>query len=334
VSKNSEFKFFNAAMDTILKADPAKVGIMLKKLAIFTLFLLVFSLQTYAQPHKAQDGASSQKPTAPTTSAPTQQTSSPKLQTEHQKHVDADVRVIQAPQKDAFDVSTLIINIVLGAVGIAGVGVGIFGIIYAKRTLAQISTQTKRLGEHAEHFSSLATAAEDAARAAKDSLDLSRDTAKKQLRAYFGTVAGTLYIYDDGTVEPRVTFINCGQTPAYDLQVIESGRFETPPFKKVPPPDQEGLQSHPHVVGGGQPHYFTCRKIPYSQGKQQLLSDLSGPNYAFILNLWCTYRDIFKDFHPVNVQLIIGGGTALQRTIDANGEWFGLFTDSEGNTYD
>jgi hypothetical protein len=180
----------------------------------------------------------------------------------------------------------------------------------------------------------IASTAKDAVISTKDAVELSRDTAKKQLRAYFGTVAGKLYIYDDGTVEPRVTFINCGQTPAYDLQVIESGRFETPPFKKVPPPDQERLQSLPHVVGGGQPYYFTCRKIPYSQGKQQLLSDLSGPNYAFILNLWCTYRDIFKDSHPVNVQLIIGGGTALQRTIDGNGEWFGLFTDSEGNTYD
>jgi hypothetical protein len=36
----------------------------------------------------------------------------------------------------------------------------------------------------------------------------------------------------------------------------------------------------------------------------------------------------------MNVQLIIGGGTALQRTNDSNGEWYGLFTDSEGNTYD
>jgi hypothetical protein len=201
-------------------------------------------------------------------------------------------------------------------------------------TLFYVARQAHLMKVHAEHFEKLADATKDNVIAAKDSLDLSRETAKKQLRAYFGTVAGKLYIYDDGTVEPRITFINCGQTPAYDLQVIECGRFETRPFRKALPPSQERLQSHPHVVGGGQPHYFSGSKIPYTQGKQQLLYDLSGHNYAFILNLWCTYRDIFKDSHPVNVQLIIGGGTALQRTIDANGEWFGLFTDSEGNTYD
>jgi hypothetical protein len=201
-------------------------------------------------------------------------------------------------------------------------------------TLIFVGYQSRLMAKHAEHFENLAKAAADNAAATKQSLELSRGTAKKQLRAYFGTVAGKLYIYDNGTVEPRVTFINCGQTPAYDLQVTECGRFETRPFKKLSPPTQEILQSHPHVVGGGQPHYFTCRKVSYSQGKQQLLRDLSGPDYAFILNLWCTYRDIFNDTHPVNVQLIIGGGTALQRTRDSNGEWYGFFTDSEGNTYD
>jgi hypothetical protein len=113
---------------------------------------------------------------------------------------------------------------------------------------------------------------------------LMEDTAKRQLRAYFGTVGGKLYIRDDGTVEPRITFINCGQTPAYDLQVIECGRFETRPFKGVPPPDQNRLPSHAHVIGGGQPYYFTCRKVPYEQGKESLLRDLSFANYAFILN--------------------------------------------------
>lgn len=137
---------------------------MLKILAMSLLFVL--SPQTYAQPHKTQEGSGNQKPTAPASSIPAQQTNSPILQTGHQEHVDADVRVIQAPQKDAFDITTLIVNVVLCAVGVVGVGVGIFGIIYARKTLSQISIQTTRLGEHAEHFSSLATAAKDNAEAA------------------------------------------------------------------------------------------------------------------------------------------------------------------------
>lgn len=194
-------------------------------------------------------------------------------------------------------------------------------------TLLAIAEQTKETRKATE-------ATQIAVCMAGKSLILQEDTAKRQLRAYFGAVGGKLYIYDDGTVEPRVTFNNCGQTPAYDLQVIECGRFDTHPFKKVPAPDQGMLPPHAHVIGGGHPYYFTCRKVPYSQGKESLLLDLSSARYAFILNGWCTYRDIFKETHPVSFQLIIGGGTPLQRTVDQTGEWFGFFTDSEGNSYD
>jgi hypothetical protein len=65
-------------------------------------------------------------------------------------------------------------------------------------TLIFVGYQSRLMAKHAEHFANLAKAAADNATATKQSLDLSRDTAKKQLRAYFGTVAGKLYIYDDG----------------------------------------------------------------------------------------------------------------------------------------
>jgi hypothetical protein len=202
-------------------------------------------------------------------------------------------------------------------------------------TLIFVGYQSRLMAKHAEHFENLAKAAADNATATKQALDLSRDTAKKQLRSYFGAPEGKLYIREDATVEPRITFTNCGQTPAYDFQVIESGRFETRPFKKIPrPPQDMMLPTHAHIVGGSQPYYFSCRIVAYGRGKQELLSDLSSADQAFILNGWCSYRDIFGDTHQVDFQLIIGGGTRLQRTVDQNGEWYGLFTDSEGNVAD
>ena len=202
-------------------------------------------------------------------------------------------------------------------------------------TLIFVGYQSRLMAKHAEHFENLAKAAADNAAATKQALDLSRDTAKKQLRAYFGAPEGKLYIRDDGTVEPRITFTNCGQTPACDFQVIECGRFETRPFKRVPRPPQDMiLPTHAHIVGGSQPYYFSCRIVAYGRGKQELLSDLSSVDQAFILNGWCSYRDIFGDTHQVDFQLIIGGGTRLQRTVDQNGEWYGLFTDSDGNVAD
>jgi hypothetical protein len=172
-----------------------------------------------------------------------------------------------------------------------------------------------------------------AARATEASVDAGKDTAKKQLRAYFG-VGGKLYIREDGSVEPRVSFTNCGQTPAYELQGIEYGRFETRPFKKAPAPNPADFPPHPHMVGGGQPYYFTGRSVPSGKSKESLISSLQSNDYAFILNGWYTYRDIFKDLHHIDYQLRIGGGMRPYKTIDDTGEWLAMLTDSEGNTSD
>ena len=217
--------------------------------------------------------------------------------------------VVCTQTQDIYDKLVLGSDLALALVGILGIGV-------ATWTLFKIERQTK--------------ATEDAVAAAYAARALAEDTAKRQLRAYLG-VAGKLYIRDDGSVEPRVTFTNCGQTPGYELQGIECGRFETRPFGKAAPPDQSILQPSSHIVGGGQPYYFTGRSVDSGKSKELLLIDLQSANYAFILNGWYTYRDIFKDLHHVDYQLIIGGGTTLQETIDSTGEWLGLFTYSEGN---
>jgi len=68
------------------------------------------------------------------------------------------------PKRDWVDYFTL-------GVAVLVLLVGYFGVRYAKKTLGEISTQTKRLGEHAKHLEQLAEAAKDNAAAAAANAD-------------------------------------------------------------------------------------------------------------------------------------------------------------------
>jgi hypothetical protein len=92
------------------------------------------------------------------------------------------------------------------------VGVGQIGLFYWQLRLIRISADdAKRAG----------IAAERAADATASSVDLARDTAKRQLRAYV-TVNGVIRTKDPGHLDAQgfavlVDVRNVGQTPAYDL---------------------------------------------------------------------------------------------------------------------
>ena len=74
--------------------------------------------------------------------------------------------------------------------------------------------------------------------------------------------------------------------------------------------------------------------IPYPRGKERLLIDLQASDYAFGLNGWYTYRDIFKDTHHIKFQLVVGGVSPVQKGSDSTGEWLVFFNDSQGNRAD
>jgi hypothetical protein len=75
------------------------------------------------------------------------------------------------PKRDWVDYFTLGIAVLV-------LLVGYFGVRYAKKTLGEISIQTKRLGEHAKHLEQLAEAAKDNAAAAAANADsVKRSTA-------------------------------------------------------------------------------------------------------------------------------------------------------------
>ena len=128
---------------------------MQKMLASLALFLAVFLVQTHAQTHKAHQATKGDNPSPPVAPIIQQNTDRPALQPEQQKHVQADVWVIHPAEKDNWDKATFAVSVLL-------LGVGIFGVIYAKGTL-------DKLAHHATQFEKLATSAADNATAAKDS---------------------------------------------------------------------------------------------------------------------------------------------------------------------
>jgi hypothetical protein len=91
-------------------------SIMLKSLAILVLAFNVFPMQTYAQTNEKQQTSNSDKPSTPIAPVAPQQKYSPQLQPKDQNHVQADVRVISAPNKDGYDRAAFYVNLALAIV--------------------------------------------------------------------------------------------------------------------------------------------------------------------------------------------------------------------------
>jgi hypothetical protein len=125
---------------------------MPKKLAIFGLSLLILPVQTYAQTQKAQEGSTSQKPAAPTSPVLVQKEGSPQLQPEHKEHVDADVRIISAPEKDGYDHAAFWINVALASIGFLGIGIGVGTLWFIRAQVNWMKTQAVQMALQLEQM--------------------------------------------------------------------------------------------------------------------------------------------------------------------------------------
>jgi hypothetical protein len=100
---------------------------MRKCLAVFMfmLVLTVVPLQADNQANQTQLATRSSKPSPPVPVIAPQQASSQSVQPAQEKHVDADVRIIQVPAKDRYDKAGFWVNIGLAIVGFLGIGIGV-----------------------------------------------------------------------------------------------------------------------------------------------------------------------------------------------------------------
>jgi hypothetical protein len=219
--------------------------------------------------------------------------------------------------RDWIDYTTLVIGIFLAA--ITGTGV-----IAAWRGLPEFKRQ--------------AEATKDAATAAKDSIDISRDTGKKQLRAYLCVNEACVKITENATVggqpytmlEGQLHINNGGQTPAYGVRSWIHGSIRPYPENTPIPPPPEGIHRSTEIIPSQGKRIFISKEIGESP---QIIENLKSPNIAFYVQGEIHYRDIFKDWHCLKVRMMFGGPAGTRTTKDAKGVILGyLAADSWGNS--
>jgi hypothetical protein len=221
--------------------------------------------------------------------------------------------------------------------------VGIVGVIVAIRTLKGIERQAKANEDTLIEIRSAAAQtdrmighAETQAATGKESLELTRDTAKRQLRAYVAVRDAKVIFHEDGMLEASLKLHNCGQTPAYELKGAHKAGFSHYPIPDLgtPPADVRRSVS---LVGADNSFYILS---PLTQLKgatiEQAIDELGRPNSVFFLAGHFTYRDVFEDEHFIRFQLVLGGPSGpLRWDTDEKGVTFAvLCNDSAGNEAD
>ena len=203
-------------------------------------------------------------------------------------------------------------------------GVTTWALILTLFVIAWQSTETR----------AAAKATEEAVIEARASRTLAENTAKRQLRAYLTISSARLFLYQDGSVEPRLVITNSGQTPAYRLRGIQAVGVDRRPLKTISP-----LPSDELVNCGdfGKDYHLTGQKRRLSDMdmttvlSHQDIFRLIEDNFKFLIVLhgWYTYRDIFGETHPLNFRLVAGEGGVFYRDSDAKNEWLALLDDPE-----
>jgi hypothetical protein len=232
-----------------------------------------------------QDGDDRANSAAPPVAA--QQKSDPKAfqdrsQNKQSNDKEASVRVIEMPSKTASDWIIWVGNILLAATGIGA-------IIVAVCTLKKIERQT--------------AATEDTAIVADSSLKLSRDTAKRQLRAYLSVVIGEA-IYQEKRKAPldalkfeaRPLLLNTGQTPAHKISFkARAAIFPVPLPDEINLPETHDLIEGEGLLGPNQSANMFAVVDSYCEDCEvESIKDGSQGKGLYVWGL-VTYKDAFGD---------------------------------------
>jgi hypothetical protein len=114
----------------------------MKRLAIVAVVaLLCLSVKGYAQTHEAKQTQASKQPAAPVPTVAAKEDHGQPLKEESEKHVNADVRVVQTPEKDGYDHAAFWANIALVLVGIGGICVAIATLFKIKNQAEEMRLQ-------------------------------------------------------------------------------------------------------------------------------------------------------------------------------------------------
>jgi len=165
------------------------------------------------------------------------------------------------------------------------------------------------------------------AQAARDSIDLSRDTAKRQLRAYMCIGKVRLNVTPDKQLKAQIHIENSGQSPAYEvrtwaLPVIREHPLNAP----LDPPKVDALKGV-SVIGPKGEQIMVTKPLKVIQW-----GPLHTAHHAIYVHGECAYRDIFGDGYILKFRLIVGGPAGVNFKKDSEGNMFAtMCMDTEGN---
>jgi hypothetical protein len=198
--------------------------------------------------------------------------------------------------------------------------IGGLGVSAALVTLRKLERQT--------------TAAQLASVTAKEALELSRDTAKKQLRAYLSVKRARLIITDDGEVRARLEIWNTGQSPANRVRGATYAGLSDYPIPELSP-QSEDLLKGTTVLGAGDFHVVpTIPTRDDALDGTELINLLRNPEIVYRVTGIYEYLDVFNETHTLKFQLIVGGPPGVAQRLDGGqpGETcFAMAMDQGGN---
>ncbi|HEV2594168.1 MAG TPA: hypothetical protein VGU01_03085 [Sphingomicrobium sp.] len=164
----------------------------------------------------------------------------------------------------------------------------------------------------------------DQHRAVMESNSISRDTARRQLRAYVGCVGAEAHGIDgSAALQITIKFRNAGQTPAHGLSAKGGCRM----FQYPGPTTFNEVSDHIHapstLVPGGETLKTETAPITAVQKR-----DLFAGKYALYAYGQATYTDVFGEQHVTHYRMLLGGRQKL-RTQRKGDEVVGLLAHTE-----
>ncbi len=175
------------------------------------------------------------------------------------------------------------------------------------------------------------------ARAAKGAIELSRNTAKRQLRAYLCVDEACVKITENQIIggesytlmEGQLHIKNGGETPAYDVRSWTHSRISIYPEGTPVDPPPKGFARSVEIVPTQGKRIMTTKETAESS---QVMGLLKNQTVAYVVQAQVLYRDIFKDWHCLRIRMFFGGPGGVRTTKDKNGITLGyLVPDSWGN---
>lgn len=242
-----------------------------------------------------------------------------------QKQGISDVHISGLPQvnvaRDWVDYAGLSVSVLLLLVGLGGV-------VYAAKTLRQLSSQVAEMQTQTKVALANAQAANESAVAAKQAVELTRDTAKQQLRAYVCVVAADIVFAKADEPGIGIRIKNCGLTPAYNVSMWSGLAISAHPLQKALDKPPEGFRMNQSVLA---PDGLELMHPLFSQPIPQQLFPLGTAQHTLYVYGQINYEDAFKDPHTTDFRLLFGGPEPPQLTERNGVNTARLKTDGEGN---